>query len=150
MARLRNVRLNVGPASSGNQFVHITYDVDFEEIEIRLNMWFSETIAFLDRDGKLDNLLEAYGNEDTPGLALINNPQGNRDDAIALIITTPEAGTTHVFRPDGRTSLTRDRRLEFRFPDNESGPEEYRALVIVTPQVWGASAWSNEVSINLA
>jgi hypothetical protein len=68
---------------------------------------------------------------------------GNLDDYIGPIFK----GT---IQPGGQATIHRTHRREWNFPSNESGAEEYRALVLIVPEIRRASAWSNEVKINLA
>jgi hypothetical protein len=146
MAHVKNVKLKVGHAPSGDQFADITYDVDFDRNEVVLDMRFQEVISLIERDEALDVLIPSYGDEFLPGISILVVIRGARDDVVGNIATPPQG----VLQPNGLTSVRRAVRVEWRFPNNEDGPEEYRALVIVTPQMWQASGWSDEASANLA
>jgi hypothetical protein len=146
MAALRNVTLNVGHVSgSSDEFAEVSYDVEFGASEIEHNFLYDEWVGLLERDGELDFFFVEVG---TGTLTRIN--RGLLDDFIGEVFSGEVFTGPSVLRPDGRTTVHRTHRRQWPFPHNERGPEEYRALVIVTPQIWEASAWSNEVSIDLA
>jgi hypothetical protein len=139
MARVRNVQLTAGRGSDGREFAEVTYDIAFSDAEVSLNLQFDEMVLLAERDEKLDGFFQDWGsNLDVQQIA-VDNP----DDFI---------GTIHegTIKPEGRRTVRRTHRREWPFPRNEDGNEEYRALVMVVPEIYRGSAWSNEVSINLA
>jgi hypothetical protein len=140
MARVSNVELSVGRAASGLEFAEVSYDIEFSTTEQDLNLRFAEVAMLFERDSALDTFVEQMGVIDF-GLAWL--PKGNLDDFVGEIFN----GSV---RPDGEAVVHREHRREWSFPDNEDGREEYRAFILVIPEIRRASAWSNEVSINLA
>jgi hypothetical protein len=137
MAKVRNVNLVVGHGPEG-EFAEVSYDVEFNRTELALNMGFYELIALMERDEGLDTYFPGFP------ASVLQYPSGNLDDNIGTVFKGPD-----VMHPDGESVVHRRHRRDWRFPNNESGPEEYRALVIVRPELWEGAAWSNEVSVNL-
>jgi hypothetical protein len=142
MAVVTNVALAVGKEGD-QEFAEVSYDIQFTETEIRLNIPFREWVQLFERDGPLDHFV--VSSEDSPNM--VQKVVGNPDDDIGIIADPIYPASV---RPDGRATVNRTVRRAWDFPRNESGPEEYRALVQVFPEIWSATAWSNEVSINLA
>lgn len=138
MATVLNVKLNVGKSSTGREFAEVSYDIRFSTFEVAHNLNFDEHVRLWDRDDGLDRYYRGVG---SPFIAR-QQSEGNSDDLIGLI----HAGT---IRPNGSTIIHRKFRAEWDFGGNESGPEEYRALVDVVPEVGAASAWSQEAVLNL-
>ena len=62
-----------------------------------------------------------------------------------------EAGLTRgaLGDPDHRDVVDLEFRREWDFGNQESGNEEYRALITAYPDIRGATRFSNEVSANL-
>lgn len=141
MAQVLNVVLQVGRGSGDREFATIEYDIEFREAEIAQNLWFDEFVALLDIDDERDRYLNLLGAEYLHAHFAV----GNIDDDIGVIHFAKNS-----VRPDGQALVHRSFKRDWDFPDNESGDEEYRALIVVTPEVHAASAWSNEVHINLA
>ncbi len=136
MATITNVTLNVGKAGS-QEFAEVEYDVQFSAAEVSLNLQFEEWVMLFERDGGLDRYLESA--ELNTGLMRAHS--GN-DDYIGQV----HYGTVS---PGGSSTLHRTHRREWSFPNNESGAEEYSALVWVRPEIRAGRSWSNEVSANL-
>jgi hypothetical protein len=139
VAHVRDVRLDVGRAPSGLEFAEVSYTVDFTAAEVDLNLPFTEYIVLWERDEELDSYVQPA---DPIGITRVGVGRG--DDLIGVIYK----GDSSI-RPNGRRSISRNHRREWRFPENESGREEYRALVQVIPDIRLGGAWSNEVSIDL-
>jgi hypothetical protein len=139
MASVFNVSLGVGRASSGEEFAEVSYDIQFSGAEVSLNLEFDEIIHLFERDEAIDQYYQPWG----MNLGVQWAARGNLDDSI---------GTVHqgTIQPNGQALLHRTHRREWSFPRNEKGAEEYRALVLVVPEIYRGSAWSNEVKIDLA
>ena len=142
MARVSDVRLNVGRAASGLEFAEVSYDVEFSPTEQELNVRFDEVALLFERDNALDTYVESFGAGGFD-FELTLFRQGKLDDYIGEIFK----GSV---QPNGDALVHREHRREWSFPNNESGREEYRAFVLVIPEIRRASAWSNEMSIDLA
>lgn len=138
MARVTNITLNVGRTASGREFAEVEYDIQFSDSEIALNLDFEEWVMLFERDNDLDRYIETA--EANTEVAWLNS--GN-DDYIGQV----HYGTV---QPNGNRTVHRSHRREWNFPSNESGREEYRALVWARPEIRAGRGWSNEVSIDLA
>jgi hypothetical protein len=139
MATLSNVTLMVGRAPAGAEFAEVSYDVEFGKSELEHDIAFDELVLLFEQDEGPDLFQQQFVGTEFHVLT-----DGDRDDAVGTVFE--ERGS---LIPRGRRTVHRVHRREWEFPRNESGPEEYRALVIVRPQVWRGTAWSNEVSANL-
>jgi hypothetical protein len=144
MAILRNITLTVGRLPSGDEFAEVFYDVDFGDVEISHDFWYGEQIYLMERDEGADIISRHVGAR-ADGSNLLADPKGDPDGMIGPVFNRRSS-----FRPAGRRTVRRSHRREWAFPRNESGPEEYRALVVVTPEIWQDSAWSDKVTMNLA
>jgi hypothetical protein len=163
MARLTNVILDVGrtAAGSGRFFADVSYDVEFSPAEVRLNVAFNDAAVLFDRDAEVDLvLLEsmiAFGTVESTQRIVRGAPgeratAQDRDEIIGAIFPIPPEPLfvdARRFTPDGATTRHINHRREWQFPRGEEGPEEYRALVIVVPEIRYAMGWSNERVINL-
>lgn len=138
MAEVKNIQLTVGRAPSGRDFAEVSYDIEFTQTERDLNVHFFEFVLLFERDDDLDRYFEAVNNPDQ--IELLR--RGNTDDFIGQV-------GSGLIVPGDNTTLHRNVRREWRFPNNESGNEEYRALVQVVPQIRRGAGWSNEVKANL-
>lgn len=138
MAEVHNVRLTVGRVPSGREFATVTYDIHFTPVERQLRMRFDEWIVLFERDDDLDR----YYQRADANLGLRWEGQGDPDDLIGQIHFGPVTANAPV--------VSRSHTRDWNFPNNESGDEEYRALVQVYPEIRPGRAWSNEVSVNLA
>jgi len=56
---------------------------------------------------------------------------------------------TYHWEPNGNYTFMLTRRKEFDVGNQESGNEEYKAMVWVVPEIVAGRAWSNTLSINL-
>ncbi len=137
MAKVSNVQLSVGQESEV-EFAEVTYDIEFSTTEVDLDVRFTEWVYLLERDADLDSYVDTVERN----LGFAKFPIGNSDDLIGEVFR----GTV---RPDGHDVLHRTHRNDWNFPANEAGAEEYRALVLVVPEIRRGAAWSNEVSRNL-
>jgi hypothetical protein len=139
MARVRNVALSIGRVNSSTEFAEVSYDIEFSGAEVTLDLEFKEFVSLFERDDDLDEFYQEWGSN----LGIQWRARGNLDDYIGVV-------RDGSIRPDGVAVHHRTHRREWAFPSNESGNEEYRALVLVAPEIYRGSGWSNEVSINLA
>ena len=138
MALVENIKLSLGKVHSELEFAEVSYDILFSEDEQTLNLRFTEGILLFERDSQLD----MYYRNLVHNIGIAGYPIGTRDDFIGQVYGG-------FIRPNGNTSLHREHRREWRFPNNEDGVEEYLALVMVIPEITRGSGWSNEVHINL-
>jgi hypothetical protein len=148
MATVKNVHLKVGRGDDGREFAEVSYDVHFSPTEVELNIPFHERVMLYEIDDSLDDYVDAFGADDMavpprrPAPALIT--AGDRDDVTGEVFIGEDS-----VRPDGKTFVSRVHLKRWRFPSNESGDEEYKALVMVTPSICRSTSWSDTVSINL-
>jgi hypothetical protein len=158
MATVENVQLTIGPGIGERQRAHVSYDIEFTETEAKLNIPFDEVVVLYERDDGPDSYVEvlgedmliasepakyAYGSAKFLHLsAPADGKDTESDDYIGIV------GRGVVF-PQGRKTVRREYLADWFFPPNESGPEEYRALVWILPHIRRGSAWSNEVVVNL-
>ena len=136
MANISNVNLEVGRVSASTEFARVTCRVNFSAGERDLNLRFQVYADLYERDDALDIFIPQ--NQDFATQVA----RGNRDDLIG------EIGRSSI-RPDGNASVDLEFRREWDFGNQESGNEEYRALITAYPDVHGATRFSNEVSVNL-
>lgn len=105
-------------------------------------------MLIFEQDDRLDKYVEVLGYDNNavppPRPAPEQITRGDHDDYIGELFNKEES-----VRPDNQTVVARKLSRSWKFPSNESGNEEYKALVVVTPSICRSSAWSNTVSINL-
>jgi hypothetical protein len=136
MCNISRVRLEVGREASGLEFARVTCRISFSQTERDLNLRFRTRALLYERDETLD----VYTLGATTSTTQI--PRGNRDDLVGSI------GSQSV-RPDGQAFQDLEFRRAWNFGDQESGNEEYRAIVRAIPDIRGDIAVSSEVSANL-
>lgn len=140
MANVSNVRLAMGRVSSSIEFAEVTFSINFSSQEVKENLVFGLYIPLFERDDALDTYhFEPNG---AFGGSVNWRSLGDLDDFITWI-------SFESIRPNGNNTIVLTRRKEFNVGNQESGDEEYRALVWVIPEIVEGKAWSNEVSINL-
>lgn len=139
MAQIIKPKLAVGRTAAGVEFAEVSYQIQFSADEVRLGLRFTEDVRLWERDDSLDSFYRGVGSSRIGR----QESHGNTDDDIGLVYS----GTVN---PSGSSVHSRLWRKEWNFANNESGPEEYRALIQVVPEVNSGTAWSNEVSLNLA
>jgi hypothetical protein len=148
MATVKDVQLFVGRGLDGKDIAEVSYNILFSPIEVRLDIPFHERVMIYEQDDELDRYVELFGLDingiPPPRPALEQLDRGDHDDWIGLLFNQEDS-----VRPDGQAVVNRMHSKSWRFPSNESGNEEYKALVVVTPSICRSSAWSNTVSINL-
>lgn len=137
MASISAVKLEVGRVSSSTEFARVTFRVAFSLAERELNLPFTVFADLYERDDALDHYFPQ-----NPQSFATQVAQGNRDDLVGEI-------GRRMIRPNGESTVSVDLRREWDFGDQESGNEEYRALVTVYPDIRGAARFSNEISANL-
>ena len=137
MASISSVNLEVGRVSGSTEFARVTCRVHFSAGERDLNLTFQVFGDLYERDDALDVFLPQGPQKFATQVA-----NGNRDDLIG------EIGRRNV-RPDGNSFVDLEFRREWDFGNQESGNEEYRALITAYPDIRGATRFSNEVSVNL-
>jgi len=137
MASISNVSLEVGSVGGGVEFARVTGRLNFSAGERDMNVSFLVYADLYERDDALDVFIPQNSNQFATQVA-----RGNRDDLIG------EIGRQNV-RPNGNSSVDLEFRREWDFGNQESGNEEYRALITAYPDIRGATRFSNEVSINL-
>ena len=137
MASIGNVNLEVGRVSGSTEFARVRFQVTFSGAERDLNIPFLVFADLYERDDALDNYFPQNPRDFATQIA-----RGNRDDLIG------EIGRRTV-RPNGTAPVDVDIRREWDFGNQESGNEEYRALITAYPDIRGATRFSNEISMNL-
>lgn len=136
MCWISNTNLAVGRATGSQEFARVKFRLNFSENEQKLNLAFRVYVDLYERDDTLDVYITGPGTEEE----LVS--RGNRDDRIGRIVNT-------IVKPDGQPSKDLDFTRNWDFGSNESGNEEYRALVHAYPEIRRDRKWTNEVSINL-
>jgi hypothetical protein len=148
MATVKDVILFVGRGLDGKDIAQVSYKILFSPIEVRLNIPFHERVLVYEQDDALDAYVESFGYDNNavppPRPAPEQIVRGDRDDWIGELFNQENS-----VEPNGQPVVDRVHAKQWRFPSNESGNEEYKALVVVTPSICRSSAWSNTVSINL-
>jgi hypothetical protein len=148
MATVRDVVLVVGRGLDGKDVAQVSYDIHFSPTEVELDIPFHEQVQLYEQDDALDRYVELFGYDingiPPPRPAIDRLSCGDQDDWIGWLFI----GENSV-RPSGQAVVHREHSDMWRFPSNESGNEEYKALVVVTPSICRSSAFSNTVSINL-
>lgn len=143
MATVRDIKLEVG-RTEGTEFAQVEYDVDFSDAERQLGLRFREVIDLMEKDGTRDYFAwSAQTNpfEQASGQTLQFTP-GGRDEWPGRI----HDGTDLVATD---STVHRSWREDWDFGDQESGSEEYIAMVRVIPEISMGGGWSEQVSANL-
>ena len=140
MANVSNVRLAMGRVSNSIEFAQVSFSINFSGQEVKENLAYGLYIPLFEIDDDLD----IYNLEPNGAFSVSINwePVDDRDDFVAWI-------STEVIRPNGNSTISLTRRREFDVGNQESGDEEYKALVWVVPEIVEGKAWSNTLSINL-
>lgn len=136
MAYVSNVRLEVGRTGT-TEFATVQCRVNYSQIEIELNIPFLVYADLYDRDDGLDIFIAHEADKFAAQQA-----KGDRDDLIG------EIGRRTV-SPNGQSFSDIEIRRNFDFGNQESGNEEYLALVSAYPEIRGDTRFSNEVKANL-
>lgn len=136
VARIGNIQLEVGRTGS-DEFARVRFRLNFSASERSLNMPFLVFADLYERDDGLDTYIAH-----DPNLFAAQLNRGNRDDLVG------EIGRRTV-RPDGQGFRDVELRRDWDFGNQESGNEEYVALVSAYPDVRGDTRFSNEVVANL-
>jgi hypothetical protein len=136
MARISDLRLEVGRASGSVEFARIRGRVSWTGREVGENYWYRLAAALVERDDERDFF------DMLPDGNIHWYSVGNLDDWIGWI------GSTWM-RPAGQASRTFDLRRNWDFGNQESGNEEYLGVATVVPEMRSDIRFSNEVSINL-
>ena len=148
MATVRDVELIVGRGTDGKDVAQVSYNILFSPTEVELNIPFHERVLVYEADDALDRYVDLFGYDNNavppPRPVPEQIVSGDRDDYIGELFNQENS-----VRPDGQAVVNRVHSKMWRFPSNESGNEEYKALVMVTPSICRSTAWSNTVSINL-
>lgn len=140
MANVSNVRLAMGRVNSTMEFAEVTFTIRFSNQEVKENLAFGLFIPLFEIDDQLDTYhWEANG---AFNVSVNWRSIGNQDDFITWI-------TSEVIHPNGNNTLVLTRRKDFNVGNQESGNEEYKALVWAVPEIVEGKAWSNTLSINL-
>lgn len=136
MARISDLRLEVGRSSGTIEFARLRGRVNWTWREVNENLWYRLSAALVERDDGRDFF------DMLPDGNIHWYSVGNLDDWIGWI------GGTWM-RPGGVSSRTFDLRRNWDFGNQESGNEEYLGIATVVPEVRSDIKFSNEVSINL-
>jgi hypothetical protein len=123
--------------TGSNEFARARFRVNFSASERELNIPFLVFADLYERDDALDTMVAHDVN-----LFAAQLPRGNRDDLVGEI-------ARQTVRPNGNSFVDLDLRREFDFGNQESGNEEYVALISAYPDIRGDTRFSNEVSANL-
>ena len=140
MANISNVRLSMGRRNATMEFGRITCNVNFSSSEVAHNLQFALYAAIFEIDDQRDTY--HYNQNGAFSVSIERRAQGDRDDFIRWI-------TSEVIRPNGNSTISIDRSLDFNVGNQERGNEEYEAVVWVVPEITDGKAWSNRVTINL-
>lgn len=140
MAHISGVRLSMGRVSNIIEFAEVTFRITFSGQEVKENLAFGLFIPLFEVDDSLDT----YHWEANGGFNVNVNWRavGDLDDFVTWI-------AQESIRPNGHNSLLLTRRKEFNVGNQESGNEEYKAMVWAIPEIFEGKAWSNTLSINL-
>ena len=140
MASVNDVKLAMGRVSKNTEFGEVSFRITFSSQEVRENLTFGLYVALFE----VDNELDTYHFEPNGAFNVSVNWRaiGDLDDFVAWL-------TSEQIRPNGSNSLILTRRAQFDVGNQESGEEEYKALVWVVPEIVEGKAWSNTVLINL-
>ncbi|MGI8638366.1 MAG: hypothetical protein ACR2MG_00200 [Pyrinomonadaceae bacterium] len=140
MANVSNVRLAMGRVSDRMEFAEVSFSINFSGQEVKENLVFGLYIPLFEIDDDLD----IYHLEPNGAFSVGINwqPVDDRDDFVTWI-------SAETIRPNGNSTIFLTRRKEFDVGNQESGNEEYKALVWVIPEIVEGKAWSNTLSINL-
>ena len=140
MANLSGIRLQVGRVSGSTEFAIVTGTVSWSNREQEENLTYRVRASLRERDGARDtwNML--------PDGRITQVTRGDADDLVPN--TGNEIGSITLL-PNNQSSRPFEIRRNFDFGGQESGNEEYYAVVTVVPEIRGDLAFSNEVSSNL-
>lgn len=136
MADLSNIRLEVGRVNNSTEFAIVRGDLTWSNREQQENLAYLVQATIRERDESRDtwNML--------PDGQITQHERGGADDFVGFI------GSTTLL-PNNQSSRPFEIRRNFDFGVQESGNEEYYAVVTVVPEIRGDLAFSNEVSSNL-
>ncbi len=140
MAHVSNVRLSMGRVSSSIEYAEVNFSINFTSKEVSDNLAFGLFIPLFE----IDDAMDTYHWETNGAFNVSVNWRniGDLDDFITWI-------SSEVIRPNGNSTVVLTRRKEFDVGNQESGNEEYKALVWVIPEIAEGKAWSNTLKINL-
>jgi hypothetical protein len=139
MATIGRVSLEMGRAGDNQEFARVTSEVLFTEREIQENLNYTVQVELVEEDELIDIYIPVISFGESRFFAV---PRENKDDRIKRF-------GPFTIRPDGRSSVAFERLEQFDVGDQESGNEEYRALVSVIPELSPDYRVSNLVKINL-
>ena len=132
MANLSGVRItNMGRNSSGLEFAIVQGRVSWSSREIQENLTYTVKAFLRERDDSRDDW-SALPNGDV----VRAEKRGNADDIVGRNRVGGIIGTTFL-RPSGQSSRSFSIRGDFDFGNQESGNEEYYAVVTVVPDIKG-------------
>ncbi len=140
MARIGQVSLEMGrKMGSPLEFADVRTEISFTQREIEENLEYTVQVLLVEQNDALDMRVPLIN-----GDQVVFSPigRGKWDEVIRQF-------RPFKIRPDGRRADTIEIREEFEIGDQESGDEEYWALVLVVPEISEAVRWSNRVQINL-
>lgn len=144
MANVGNIDLTIGKNSDGLEFAEVSYVIYFSEAEVNLGLDFEEIVLLLEQDQDLDVYLKGVGWPYKLFRYTDDGGTGNEshlDDFIGQIARNSLKATA--------TKVARKHKKAWQFPANESGEEEYRALVYIKPEICESSRFSNVVKIDV-
>lgn len=148
MATVRDVQLVVGRGVDGKDVAQVSYKILFSPTEVKLNIPFHERVLVYEADDPLDEYVDKFGYDNNsvppPRPVPAQITRGDKDDYSGELFNQQDS-----VEPGGQAVVERMHSRQWRFPSNESGNEEYKALVMVTPSICRSTGWNNTVSINL-
>jgi hypothetical protein len=141
MPRVEVTGFEVARVAPGHlhEFVRVKATVTFTATEIRLNVPCTVLTELWEVDDGMDHFIAATQRFSFPMTPIVS---GDADDRVRRL-------PPQVVRPDGRSTVTVIIQETFDIGDQESGDEEYRAVVFVIPEIRADVAMSNQVIANL-
>jgi hypothetical protein len=139
MAHVKNVVFRMGRSSGSLEYAEVAFDVDFTPHELAQKLRYGLHVRLFEIDSGLDNYTW------TPnGISQVfaDWSGGDTDDAIKYLVN-------EVVQPNGQATQHFVYHKDFNIGFNEIGEEEYRAAVMIIPEIVQGFMWSNEVDINL-
>jgi hypothetical protein len=141
MPRVEVTEFEVARVAPGHlhEFVRVKATVTFTATEVRLNVPCTVLAELWEVDDGMDQFMAATQRFSFPMTPIVS---GDADDRVRRL-------PPQVVQPDGRSRVTVTIEERFDIGDQESGDEEYRAVVFVIPEIRADVAMSNEVIANL-
>jgi hypothetical protein len=130
----------MGRVSDQIEFAEVSFLVMFSQQEVAENLLFGLYIPLFEIDDELDT----YHWEPNGAFSVSAHWRsiGDLDDFVTWV-------ATDTVRPNGQSSRFFTYRSEFDVKDQESGEEEYKALVWVVPEIVEGKSWTNTLRVNL-